>query len=66
MISSDDNEGVFELSNLGEVLEGSLDSLVEFHEFSKGSGVVEGVHLLVDRSGLTIAYTPSEIARRGV
>ena len=53
MIGGDDNEGVVEFSDLGEVLESSLDGLVEFHELSEGSGVVERVHLLVDRGSLT-------------
>ena len=53
MIGGDDNESLFEFSDLLEVLESSLDSLVEFHELSESSGVVESVHLLVDRGSLT-------------
>lgn len=48
VVGGDDNEGVLELANLLEVLQGRPKSVVELEEVTEGAVDVLNVHLLVD------------------
>lgn len=52
VVGSDDNEGLLELADLLEVLEGGTDGVVEFEQVTEGTVDVLDVHLLVDEGGL--------------
>ena len=52
VVSSDNDQGLIELSNLFEVLDRLSDRIVKLEEFAKSTVVVHGVEHLVDGSGL--------------
>lgn len=61
VVGSNQNQGVFELANLLEVLDGSSDGVVEFQQISESSVNVLDVHLFVDE--LTVSSTLRSIRR---
>jgi hypothetical protein len=48
VVGGDDNEGVLELANFLEVLQGRPESVVELEEVAEGAVDILNVHLLVD------------------
>ena len=52
VVRSHDDQGLVELANLLQVLNGLSDRVVELQEFTERSVIVHGVEHLVDRGGL--------------
>ena len=52
VVRGDDDQGLVELANLLQVLNGLSDRVVELQEFTERSVIVHGVEHLVDRGGL--------------
>jgi len=52
VICCDDDQSLIDLAKLGQVVDGSLDSIIKLEELAESTVVVERVHLLVDGGSL--------------